>query len=154
MDKSSKFGKLERYNFAHCLSWCLKEMKQPADKKRTGTWAATGDYIWRGYSDGNHPEGEEWEVIRANRDWDKVTGSNELYAFRATCVYKPELVGQFVSCYCTQVTGVPCTHTHITNAHMRRPSGETTTPPKRFIIHQKAIPAGKEVADDSGDDDK
>ena len=109
-------------------------------KKRTGTWAAS-HYIYKGYSDGSHPPDETWEVIRPDRNWNTFPGSNELYAFRASCSYAPKLDAQFVPCYCTQLEGNDtCVHTHITHACA-----------KSTMMHEKevtAVTAGPTGAED------
>lgn len=126
MDRDSKFGRLHRYNFSHCLTWCENHMKRPAqDRKRKGKWSAT-NYIWRGYSDGLFP-GDEYPVVPQDREWQQLSGSNEFYAFRAVHEYRPEIQAQFVPCYCSPHA---CPHMDITNAH------SSTREAEFFTVHE------------------
>ena len=134
MDLDTKFGRLSRYDFSHCLDWCERNMSEPAsNRRRKGKWSASGSYQWRGYSDGFYP-GDKYPVIPEDRNWQQLPGSNEFYTFRARSPYKPELHAQFVPCYCS---ARECPHTKITNAHA-----------EFYYVHQLPSPRSREVDSD------
>ena len=141
MDRDTKFGRLSRYNFAHCLAWCEENMPGPApNRKREGKWSASGSYIWRGYSDGLY-NGEEYPVIPDGHDWQQLPGSNDFYAFRAVSPYRPEIQAHFVPCYCSTTA---CSHANITNAHSQGNIAEYYAVHRRSSLRSRVVESDDE----------
>jgi len=104
MDLDVAAGKFTRYNYEHCFDWCVNpenNMSAPSDaKKHLGTFGANGKYIYRAYSDGKDPNLRGFPVIPTDRSFQPLSGSNELYAYRAKHSFLPQIEALFVPCYC------------------------------------------------------
>jgi len=148
MDDDVACGDLIRYNYEHCFDWCTKWMPVPSDKKKhLGTFGANGTYIWRAYSKLGDANPRGFPVVGGGRDFQRPTGSNEIYAWRATHSHLPQLEALFVPCYCTQcrsgAVGV-CKYRHITHSLVSGLQSEI------FITH--VAKSGGAAADGSDSD--
>lgn len=114
MDNASSFGRAQRYNARSCYQWCCQNMAGPSSKKRhRGVFAATGQYHFRYLEQqarrpGRMAASEEaaQEVpadvvpIWPDQEFQTLTGSNELYHFKADRFDVPMVKASFIPCYC------------------------------------------------------
>jgi hypothetical protein len=141
MDADVAEGKLERYNYVHCYDWCVQNLQAPSGdgKKHLGTFGANGDYIYRAYSDGEDSNPRGFPVIPKDRSFQPLPGSNEIYAWRATHPYLPQLEALFVPCYCINCRNSRsdlCKYRVITHSLVEG------LMPEYFMAHEVATPAG------------
>ena len=147
MDSDVAEGRLTRYNYEHCYDWCVEYMAEPSTDKHLGTFGANGKYLYRAYSDEKDGNLRGFLVIRGDRWFPKLSGSNEIYAWRAASKLKPELEALFVPCYCTDFRGEHpenCKYRHITHSLVK------DLMPEIFCVHEttkSAASADDDVSD-------
>jgi hypothetical protein len=79
--------------------------KPTEEKKHLGTFGANGEYIFQAFSDGTDPNPRGFSVIPKDRSFQKLQGSNKIYAWRANHSHLPQLQALFVPCYCSRCRG-------------------------------------------------
>jgi hypothetical protein len=135
MDRDTLFKQSTlRYDYNSCYQWCIdpkNKMDKPSEKKEhRGIFGADGAYHWRAYA--KFDDGHGHPIVPADRDFQALDGSNEMYSFRAVNKYAPEIQADYVPCCCTGCRDASgsCLYTIYTRAHVENKAG-----PELFMTH-------------------
>jgi len=72
------------YDYHQCLVWSQVNMSVPKERKRTGLFAATGDFIWYALSNGKDAHSDKYPVLDLRRKvYRNVVGSSCMFEFQA-----------------------------------------------------------------------
>ena len=101
------FGNTSVYNYHECLQWSLQNQPSPAPgRARVGDWAANGEYVWVGLSDGLDSHKDAYENIDMRRKvYRAVRGSSQCWVFWAQRIggsNRPRVVSRRFPCRCSQ----------------------------------------------------
>ena len=137
-----------RYDYHGCYTWCINpknKMHKPSEnKEHRGIFGADGDYYWRAYAASD--DGHGYPIVPADRPFQALEESSQLYSFRAVSEYAPEIQADFIPCYCTgcRDPSGSCLYTRYTRAHV-----ENKAEPELFMLHAHEE-AGKQEAAHEG----